>query len=153
MMVYTTGHGVNGFTLAPSLGEYFLSHPDIQMPKQSKYYSINDSFHDELSPNMVNFIKKCRADKMSARYIGSLVGDFHRNMLKGGVYMYPATSKNPNGKLRLMYECSALAFLAEQAGGVATDGEKRIMEVEPKSVHQRVPFFVGSKDIMKDFKL
>jgi fructose-1,6-bisphosphatase I len=151
MMVYTTGHGVNGFTLEPSLGEYFLSHPDIQMPAKGKFYSINDSFRDELTPKVENFINECRTNGLSARYIGSLVGDFHRNMLKGGIYMYPATSKNPKGKLRLMYECSALAFLAEQAGGIATDGKGRIMEVEPTSVHERVPFFVGSKELMKDF--
>jgi fructose-1,6-bisphosphatase I len=148
MLVYTTGHGVNGFTYEPSLGEYFLSHEDMQMPQDGKIYSINEGSANSFSPAVRKYIDYCKEQNYSARYIGSLVADFHRNMLKGGIYIYPATAKDKNGKLRLMYECNALAFIAEQAGGKASDGKQRILELSPKDLHQRTPFFVGSKNMV-----
>jgi len=149
MMVYTTGHGVNGFTYEPSLGEYFLSHPDLKMPADGKIYSINEGSSGSFSNGVRQYIQYCKDQNYTARYIGSLVADFHRNMLKGGIYIYPATSKDPNGKLRLMYECNALAFIAEQAGGSATDGKGRILDVELNDLHQRTAFFVGSKNMVE----
>jgi fructose-1,6-bisphosphatase I len=148
MLVYTTGHGVNGFTLEPSLGEYFLSHPNIKIPKTGKYYSMNDNMIDEVKPGIGQFIKEARQAGMSARYIGSLVGDFHRNLLKGGIYLYPSTEGKPLGKLRLMYECNALAFITEQAGGLSYSGDIRTMEVVPTEIHQRVPFYVGNTELV-----
>ena len=149
MMVYTTGHGVNGFTYEPSLGEYFLSHPDLKMPADGKIYSINEGSSGSFPNGVRQYIQYCKDQNYTARYIGSLVADFHRNMLKGGIYIYPATSKDPNGKLRLMYECNALAFIAEQAGGRATDGKGRILDIELKDLHQRTSFFVGSKNMVE----
>jgi fructose-1,6-bisphosphatase I len=149
MMVYTTGHGVNGFTYEPSLGEYFLSHPDLKMPADGKIYSINEGSSGSFSNGVRQYIQYCKDQNYTARYIGSLVADFHRNMLKGGIYIYPATSKDPHGKLRLMYECNALAFIAEQAGGSATDGKDRILDIELKDLHQRTSFFVGSKNMVE----
>ena len=149
MLVYTTGHGVNGFTYEPSLGEYFLSHPDLKMPADGKIYSINEGLTDSFSKPMIDYIQYCKSQKYTARYIGSLVADFHRNMLKGGIYIYPATSKDANGKLRLMYECNALAFIAEQADGMATDGNRRILDIEIKELHQRTAFYVGSKKMVQ----
>ena len=149
MMVYTTGHGVNGFTYEPSLGEYFLSHPDLKMPADGKIYSINEGSSGSFSNGVRQYVQYCKDQNYTARYIGSLVADFHRNMLKGGIYIYPATSKDPNGKLRLMYECNALAFIAEQAGGSATDGNGRILDIELKELHQRTAFFVGSKNMVQ----
>ena len=128
MLVYTTGHGVNGFTYEPSLGEYFLSHPDLKMPEDGKIYSINEGSSTSFSKGVNNYVQYCKDQSYTARYIGSLVADFHRNMLKGGIYIYPSTSKDPKGKLRLMYECNALAFIAEQAGGRASNGQKRILD-------------------------
>jgi fructose-1,6-bisphosphatase I len=150
MLVYTTGHGVNGFTYEPTLGEYFLSHPHMQMPANGKIYSINEGSANSFDDAVKNYIQDCKDKSMTARYIGSLVADFHRNMLKGGIYIYPATAKDKKGKLRLMYECNSLAFIAEQAGGLATDGKgNRILEVEPKELHQKSPFFVGSKQMVE----
>lgn len=149
MLVYTTGHGVNGFTYEPSLGEYFLSHPDLKMPEDGKIYSINEGSSDSFSSSVNAYIRYCKEQHYTARYIGSLVADFHRNMLKGGIYIYPATSKDPHGKLRLMYECNALAFIAEQAGGKASDGNQRILDIELKELHQRTAFFVGSKNMVE----
>ena len=150
MFVYTTGKGVNGFTYEPSLGEYLLSHQDMKMPTEGKIYSVNEG-GSKTFPTAVNqYIDKCKDRGYSARYIGSLVADFHRNLLKGGIYIYPSTAKAPNGKLRLMYECNCLAMIAEQAGGLATDGKNRIMEIKPSSLHQRVPFFVGSKSMVAE---
>ena len=149
MLVYTTGHGVNGFTYEPSLGEYFLSHPDLKMPIDGKIYSINEGSSPSFSNGIRQYIQYCKDQNYTARYIGSLVADFHRNMLKGGIYIYPATSKDPNGKLRLMYECNALAFIAEQAGGLASDGQSRILDIELKELHQRTAFFVGSKNMVE----
>ncbi|MCU0358207.1 MAG: class 1 fructose-bisphosphatase [Cyclobacteriaceae bacterium] len=145
MLVYTTGHGVNGFTYEPTLGEYFLSHPDMKQPEEGKIFSVNEGAWNSFSQPVKDFLTHCKDNQYTGRYIGSLVADFHRNLLKGGIYMYPATAKDPNGKLRLMYECNALAFVAEQAGGKASDGLCRILEIQPESLHQRTPFYVGSR--------
>ncbi|MCE2957724.1 MAG: class 1 fructose-bisphosphatase [Flammeovirgaceae bacterium] len=149
MLVYTTGHGVNGFTYEPTLGEYVLSHPDMKMPENGKIYSVNEGSANSFSHSVKSYIQYCKDNNYTARYIGSLVADFHRNMLKGGIYIYPATAKDPNGKLRLMYECNALSFIAEQAGGMASDGKGRVMEIKPKDLHQRTPFYVGSKKMVE----
>jgi fructose-1,6-bisphosphatase I len=149
MLVYTTGHGVNGFTYESTLGEYVLSHPDMTIPADGKIYSINEGLSNSFSESVKTYLKYCKDNNYTARYIGSLVADFHRNLLKGGIYIYPATAKDKNGKLRLMYECNALAFLAEQAGGIATDGKNRILEIKPKDLHQRTPFFVGSTKMVE----
>lgn len=148
MLVYTTGHGVNGFTYEPTLGEYFLSHPDMQMPADGKIFSVNEGSYNSFSDGVKQYVQYCKESNYTGRYIGSLVADFHRNLLKGGIYIYPATAKDKHGKLRLMYECNALAFVAEQAGGKASDGIQRIMDIEPKTLHQRTPFFVGSKNMV-----
>jgi fructose-1,6-bisphosphatase I len=150
MFVYTTGAGVNGFTYEPSLGEYILSHQNMKMPTDGTIYSVNEGASKTFPQEVKDYIEKCKDRGYSARYIGSLVADFHRNMLKGGIYIYPSTEKAPNGKLRLMYECNCLAMIAEQAGGMATDGKQRILDIEPTSLHQRVPFFVGSKKMVKE---
>ncbi len=148
MIVYTTGNGVNGFTLDPSLGTYYLSHPNIKFPTKGKIYSINEGNYVKFPQGVKDYLKYCQKEEdyrpYPPRYIGSLFADFHRNMLKGGIYIYPSTSQSPQGKLRLLYECNPMAFLAEQAGGKASDGFKRIMEIEPTELHQRVPFFCGS---------
>jgi fructose-1,6-bisphosphatase I len=149
MLVYTTGYGVNGFTYETSLGEYFLSHPNLKMPDDGKIYSINEGLSNSFGQPVKNYIQSCKDKNFTARYIGSLVADFHRNMLKGGIYLYPATAKDPQGKLRLMYECNALAFIAEQAGGKASDGKTRILEIQPLALHQRTPFYVGSKKMVQ----
>ncbi|AIK18286.1 class 1 fructose-bisphosphatase [Glaesserella parasuis] len=150
MLVYTTGNGVNGFTYDPSLGLFILSHPNMKMPFEGKYYSINEGQYLKFPEGVKKFIKFCqeedkaRGRPYSSRYIGSLVSDFHRNLLKGGIYIYPSTKSHPNGKLRLLYEGNPMAFLAEQAGGMATDGFNPILDIKPTELHQRVPFFVGS---------
>ncbi len=149
MLVYTTGHGVNGFTYEPTLGEYFLSHPDLKMPDDGKIFSVNEGQALSFPQGVTKYIHYCKEQAYTGRYIGSLVADFHRNMLKGGIYIYPATAKDKNGKLRLMYECNALAFIAEQSGGLATDGRNRIMDIVPTALHQRVPFYVGSKKMVE----
>ncbi|TGD80614.1 class 1 fructose-bisphosphatase [Hymenobacter wooponensis] len=149
MMVYTTGNGVNGFTYEPSLGEFFLSHPNIQTPKTGAIYSINEGSSESFSEGMKAFVAYCKEQSYSARYIGSLVADFHRNLLKGGIYMYPPTAKAPNGKLRLMYECNPLAFIVEQAGGKSSSGRRRTMEIEPKEMHERCPLFIGSPELVE----
>jgi len=149
MIVYTTGHGVNGFTLNPAMGTYYLSHPNMTFPEDGNIYSINEGYYVHFPQGVKDYLKYCQEEEdnrpYSARYIGSLVSDFHRNMIKGGIYMYPTSSKSPQGKLRLLYECNPIAFLAEQAGAKATDGYKRILEIKPTELHQRVPIFVGSK--------
>lgn len=148
MLVYTTGRGVNGFTLDPSVGEFILSHPDIMIPERGKIYSANEGNFDKWDAVTQQYIKDLRSDKeraYSARYIGSLVADFHRNLLKGGVFLYPGDTKNPRGKLRLMYEAIPLAFVIEQAGGRATDGKQDILDIQPENIHQRVPLIIGSK--------
>jgi fructose-1,6-bisphosphatase I len=144
MLVYTTGHGVNGFTYEPTLGEYFLSHPDLKMPEQGKIFSVNEGSFNSFPNAVKDYLQFCKDSNYTGRYIGSLVADFHRNLLKGGIYIYPATAKDKNGKLRLLYECNALAFVAEQAGGKATNGTNRILEIKPMALHQRTPFYVGS---------
>ena len=152
MLVYTTGHGVNGFTLNPAIGTFYLSHPNMTFPKDGKIYSINEGYYVHFPQGVKDYLKYCQEEEggrpYSARYIGSLVSDFHRNMIKGGIYIYPTSSKAPQGKLRLLYECNPIAFLAEQAGGWASDGYKRILEIKPKELHQRVPIFVGSKNMV-----
>jgi fructose-1,6-bisphosphatase I len=150
MLVYTTGHGVNGFTYEPSLGEYFLSHPDMSIPENGSIYSINEGSFNSFADPVKDYVNYCKDQKYSGRYIGSLVADFHRNLLKGGIYIYPATEKDKNGKLRLMYECNALAYIIEQAGGIASTGTERILEITPNELHQRVPFFVGSKNMVEE---
>lgn len=149
MLVYTTGAGVNGFTLDPSLGEYVLSHSNMRIPEDGKIYSINEGSFASFEDGVKDYVEFCRENTYSGRYIGSLVADFHRNLLKGGIYIYPKTQKSPNGKLRLMYECNSLAFIAEQAGGAASSGPERIMDIQPTEIHQRVPFFVGSKNMVE----
>ena len=153
MIVYTTGNGVNGFTLDPSIGTYYLSHKNIKFPTSGKIYSINEGNYVKFPQGVKDYIKYCQEEEgdrpYTSRYIGSLVSDFHRNMLKGGIYVYPSTSQSPNGKLRLLYECNPMAFIAEQAGGKASDGYKRIMEIQPTELHQRVPFFCGSKNMVE----
>ncbi len=149
MLVYTTGKGVHGFTLEPSLGEFVLSHTQMTCPETGKIYSINEGSWHEFEESTRAYIEYCKKAGLTARYIGSLVADYHRNMLKGGIYIYPKTAKAPNGKLRLLYECNALAFIAEQAGGMATDGYGRIMEIDPKEFHQRSPFYIGSRSMVE----
>lgn len=149
MLVYTTGHGVNGFTLEPSLGEFVLSHTNMTCPEDGTIYSINEGSWHQFDQSIQDYTQWCKDQGLTARYIGSLVADYHRNMLKGGIYLYPNTSKAPDGKLRLLYECNALAFIAEQAGGMATDGKQRVLEIEPKAFHQRTPFYIGSKNMVK----
>ena len=152
MLVYTTGDGVNGFTLNPAIGSYYLSHPNIKFPENGTIYSVNEGNYIHFPQGIKNYIKYCQKEEgnrpYTSRYIGSLVSDFHRNMIKGGIYIYPKSSKNLNGKLRLLYECNPMAFLAEQANGKASDGFKRIMDIKPTELHQRVPFICGSKNMV-----
>ena len=154
MLVYTTGHGVNGFTLNPAIGTFYLSHPDMKFPTDGNIYSINEGYYVHFPQGVKDYLKYCQMEEgnrpYKARYIGSLVSDFHRNMIKGGIYIYPSSSVGPQGKLRLLYECNPMAFLAEQAGGKATDGYRRIMEIKPTELHQRVPFFCGSVNMVND---
>jgi fructose-1,6-bisphosphatase I len=147
MLVYTTGHGVHGFTLDPSVGEFFLSHEDIKTPERGKIFSINEGNSRHWLHGTVQYIEKIKLNgkEMTARYVGSLVADFHRNLLKGGVFLYPADRKSTRGKLRLLYEANPLAFIVEQAGGAASTGEGRIMEVVPDELHQRTPLIIGSR--------
>lgn len=149
MLVYTTGYGVNGFTYEPGLGEYFLSHPQMAIPEEGRTYSVNEGFSNSFPTSVKAYLQYCKDEQYTARYIGSLVADFHRNILKGGIYIYPATAKDPGGKLRLMYECNALALLAEEAGGAASDGHRRILDIQPESLHQRIAFFVGSRKMVE----
>ncbi|WP_222983030.1 class 1 fructose-bisphosphatase [Flagellimonas meishanensis] len=153
MLVYTTGNGVNGFTLNPALGTFYLSHPDMKYPETGKIYSVNEGNYIHFPQGVKDYIKYCQMEEgdrpYTSRYIGSLVSDFHRNMIKGGIYMYPKSSVAQNGKLRLLYECNPMAFLAEQAGGKASNGFRPIMEIEPTELHERVPFFCGSKKMVE----
>ena len=155
MLVYTTGYGVNGFTLDPSVGLFILSHPDMQIPDNGSIYSINEANYNYFPDGVKQYIKYCQEDDnathrpYTTRYIGSLVADFHRNMIRGGIYIYPGTTKNANGKLRLLYECNPMAFIAEQAGGKASDGFRRILDVQPYDLHQRSPLFIGSKSMVE----
>jgi fructose-1,6-bisphosphatase I len=153
MLVYTTGDGVNGFTLNPAIGTFYLSHPQMQFPKYGTIYSVNEGNYIHFPQGIKNYIKYCQMEEgdrpYTSRYIGSLVSDFHRNMIKGGIYLYPTSSKNLNGKLRLLYECNPMAFLAEQANGKASDGTTRILDIMPTELHQRVPFICGSSAMVE----
>ena len=160
MLVYTTGKGVNGFTLDPSIGEFCLSHPNIQTPKKGNVYSINEGNYLHFPDGIKKYLKFCQEEDelsnrpYSSRYIGSGVADIHRNLITGGIYIYPTTTKSPMGKLRLLYECNPLAFILEQAGGKASTGGKRIMELPITELHQRTPLFLGSSemvDVAQDF--
>jgi fructose-1,6-bisphosphatase I len=154
MLVYTTGHGVNGFTLNPAIGTFYLSHPNMTFPKSGKIYSVNEGNYIHFPQGIKDYIKYCQQEEddrpYTSRYIGSLVSDFHRNMIKGGIYLYPQSASYPSGKLRLLYECNPMAFLAEQANGKASDGFQRIMEVQPTTLHQRSPFICGSPMMVDD---
>ena len=161
MMVYTTGQGAHGFTLDPSIGEFLLSHPNIQIPKQARYLSVNDAYEQDW-PEATRSLMRCyrgldgQRKALNVRYVGSLVADFHRNLLGGGVFCYPAHAKAPRGKLRLLYEANPLAFIAEQAGGAATDGYGSILDIDPTELHQRTPLYIGSKaevDLVDRFPL
>jgi len=154
MLVYTTGKGVNGFTLDPSIGEFCLSHPDMQIPKDGIIYSINEGYYTHFPDGVKKYIKYCQVEDAktsrpyTSRYIGSMVADVHRNLIKGGIFIYPVTAGAPNGKLRLVYECNPMAFIIEQAGGKATNGYKRILEIEVKELHQRSAIFIGSENMV-----
>ncbi|WP_010254855.1 class 1 fructose-bisphosphatase [Myroides injenensis] len=152
MLVYTTGCGVNGFTLNPAIGTFYLSHPNMKINEDGHIYSINEGNYVHFPQGVKDYLKYCQAEEddrpYTSRYIGSLVSDIHRNILKGGIYIYPTSSKAPKGKLRLLYECNPIAYIVEQAGGRASDGYMRIMEIEPTELHQRVPFFCGSKNMV-----
>lgn len=153
MLVYTTGCGVNGFTLNPALGSWYLSHPDMKFPENGSIYSMNEGNYVHFPQGVKKYIKYCQEEKddrpYTSRYIGSMVSDIHRNMIKGGIFIYPKSSKANNGKLRLLYECNPMAFIVEQAGGKATDGFNRIMDIQPKELHERAPFFCGSKNMVE----
>ena len=147
MLVYSTGNGVNGFTLDPSLGEFILSHNNMKIPYSGSIYSVNEAYYDKWDDRIkkyIDYLKKFKEREYKSRYIGSLVSDFHRNLLKGGIFLYPADKKNPDGKLRLLYEANPLSFVIEQAGGKAIDGKNDILRKIPQSPHQRTPLFIGS---------
>jgi len=151
MLVYTTGQGVHGFTLDPTIGEFLLSHPDIRSPNVGKYYSVNESHWNKWTPGIQRVVGAFkngdggRVEAKNARYIGSLVADIHRNLMSGGVFLYPADTLSPQGKLRLLYEAAPLALVVEQAGGAATDGRRNILDIKPAALHQRTPLIIGSK--------
>lgn len=153
MIVYTTGNGVNGFTLNPAIGTFYLSHPQMQFPETGSIYSVNEGNYIHFPQGVKDYIKYCQKEEgdrpYTSRYIGSLVSDFHRNMIKGGIYMYPKSSTAQNGKLRLLYECNPMAFIAEQANGKASDGHRRILDIMPGELHERVPFFCGSRKMVE----
>lgn len=155
MLVYSTGNGVNGFTLDPSIGEFCLSHPDMALPKDGKIYSINEGNYAKFPEGVKRYISYCQEeDKESgrpykARYIGSFVSDLHRTLIKGGVFMYPPSASSPQGKLRLLYECAPMAYLVEQAGGMATDGKDPVLDQEPETLHQRTPLYIGSRNMIE----
>ena len=152
MLVYTTGQGAHGFTLDPTIGEFLLSHEDIKTPTKGRIYSVNESYYPRWDRGIQRYLQYLKEEDKeagrpyTARYIGSLVSDFHRNLLKGGIFLYPAETKLPKGKLRLLYEASPLAFIIEQAGGRASTGLERILDLEPTELHQRVPLIIGSKE-------
>ena len=153
MLVYTTGHGVNGFTLNPAIGTFYLSHPKMNYKKNGSIYSVNEGNYLQFPDFVKKYIKFCQMEEndrpYTSRYIGSLVSDFHRNLIKGGIYLYPSSKKSPVGKLRLLYECNPMAFIAEQAGGKASDGFNRILDIDPNELHQRIPFYCGSYNMVK----
>jgi fructose-1,6-bisphosphatase I len=147
MLIYSVGNGVHGFTLDPSIGVFILTHPNIRIPRQGQYYSINEAYSDSFPPVYSRFLERLKNGALgknySSRFVGSLVADFHRTLLRGGIFMYPETSNFPNGRLRLLYEANPIAFLAEQAGGKATNGAQRLLDVQPTALHERTPFIVG----------
>lgn len=155
MLVYTTGQGVNGFTLDPSIGEFCLSHPNMKSPQNGEIYSVNEANLNTMSEGVKQYVQYCQQTDANgkrthtARFIGSLVADFHRNLLKGGIYIYPQTTDAPEGRLRLLYECAPLAWIAEEAGGKATDGSRRILDIVPTDLHQRIPYFIGSTEMVE----
>jgi len=154
MFVYTTGNGVNGFTLDPSVGEFLLSHPNLRIPEYGNIYSVNEAnsqYWDDKIKQYIDFLKKYSERKYTLRYIGSLVSDFHRNLLKGGVFLYPADINRPKGKLRLVYEVNPMAFIMRQVGGMATDGKQDILEILPESLHQTTPLIMGSEFEVKKY--
>jgi len=154
MLVYTTGKGVNGFTLDPSIGEFCLSHPNMRIPDGGNIYSLNEGNYVHFPEGVKKYLKYVQVHDeatnrpYTSRYIGSMVGDIHRNLIKGGIYIYPTTASSPKGKLRLLYECNPMAFIVEQAGGVASDGFNRILDIEPTELHQRSSIFIGSKEMV-----
>jgi len=158
MMVYATRRGVNGFTLDPSIGEFTLSHPNIKCPEVGKIYSVNHGNFFQYDKRVQDYIDTCQrktkenGGPYTQRYIGSMVSDVHRNLIKGGIFMYPGTTNRPGGKLRLLYECNPFAFITEVAGGKATDGKQRILDIQPTTLHQRSPFFVGSRTMMEELE-
>jgi fructose-1,6-bisphosphatase I len=150
LLVYTTGNGVNAFTLENSLGEFFLSHKRLKYPQSGEVYSTNEGYYNSFPSQIKSYLTNCKLKELSNRYIGSLVADFHRNMFKGGIYLYPEIPKYPEGKLRLLYECYPLAFIAEQAYGLATDGNQPTLDIPINAIHQKCPYYVGSKDMVKN---
>ncbi len=155
MLVYTTGKGVNGFTLDPSIGEFCLSHPNMRIPENGVIYSINEGNYLQFPQGVKNFIKYCQQEDAASnrpyvsRYIGSMVADIHRNLIKGGIFLYPTSASHPKGKIRLMYECNPLAFIIEQAGGKASDGKRRILDIQPSELHERTPIFIGNTSMVE----
>lgn len=156
ILVYSVGNGAHGFTLDPAVGAYVLSHENIRMPRQGKYYSVNEAYRDDFPPAYNRYLDRLRTgafgQRYASRYIGSMVSDFHRTLLKGGIFLYPPTAENPKGKLRLLYEANPIAFIAEQAGGAASDGRQRILDIQPDSIHQRTSLVVGSQMEMTEFE-
>jgi fructose-1,6-bisphosphatase I len=156
VLVYSAGNGVHGFTLDPSIGAYVLSHENIRMPQQGKYYSVNEANRDSFPKPYLTYLDRLRTGALGrhygSRYIGSMVSDFHRTLLKGGVFLYPPTEEHAKGKLRLLYEANPIAYIAEHAGGFCTDGTQRVLEIKPRSIHQRTPMIVGSEVEMAEFE-
>jgi|TARA_B100000678_G_scaffold104227_1_gene87100 fructose-1,6-bisphosphatase I len=156
MLVYTTGDGVNGFTLNPAIGSFYHSHANLKFPKKGSIYSINEGNYLQFPDYVKKYLKFCQMEEddrpYTSRYIGSLVSDFHRNLIKGGIFMYPNTSKNPKGKLRLLYECNPISFICEQAGGLAIDGEENVLDIQPEALHQRIPFYCGSEKMINQLQ-
>ncbi len=154
MLVYTTGHSVNGFTFDPTVGVFFLSHPKLEFPKDGLIYSVNEANYHHFPKGVQDYLDQCKTSEpgYSSRYIGSLVADFHRNLICGGIYLYPASRLHPHGKLRLLYECNPLAFIAEQANGLALAGRQRVLDIVPTELHQRVPFYIGSEKMIEELK-
>ena len=157
VLVYSAGLGVHGFTLDPALGSYILSHENIRMPRQGKYYSINEGHCDKFPPVYMKYLQRLRSGEVggvhySSRFVGSMVADFHRTLLRGGIFIYPPNTDHPDGKLRLMYEGNPVAFLAEQAGGAASNGQQRLLDIEPHDIHQRTPLVVGGEVEMAEFE-
>ena len=156
MLVYTNGDGVNGFTLDPAIGSFYHSHANLKFPKKGSIYSVNEGNYLQFPDYVKKYLKFCKMEEdnrpYTSRYIGSLVSDFHRNLIRGGIFMYPNTSKNPKGKLRLLYECNPISFICEQAGGIAIDGEENILDIQPEALHQRVPFYCGSEKMINQLQ-